>query len=192
MKILKPRKNRFWIQFKMKSNTKKLSFITSIGYLSFAIVFFLVPIILISPDSRSDYFWIKILWAEFLLLLMWMTIGGFLFTVVVEKYPRIAGVLPSLSIVIGIYSLLSISVMILSSFLPDTNFYWKFHLIFQLIISAIAISITCFLSITPITAGTGSMSIDNSISPPDYLAIQLRNLIRMVTAGKDSDSIKKV
>lgn len=130
------------------------------GWFITAFVILIVALLFVPEDSRSNYFWYRIIWAEALTLLSWGSV--FIYTRVstnqIDSIPLLGAIAPTVSIIICTYSILSISVMVIHSYLPVSVVLNRVHWIFQIIIFAVAAFSIVLLSISRSAAASGLIS----------------------------------
>jgi hypothetical protein len=112
---------------------------------------------LLRPDRLSDFhFWLNIGWILFLVLLNWGTSTYTLFTIGEGRKDTLFGAVPSISISVFIYSLISLSLLFVSwnvSVFADSN--W--HLVTQIAAFSVT-SVICVLMFIAARAATISGS----------------------------------
>jgi hypothetical protein len=138
---------------------------TIIGYLITAAVIIAVPLILIQPDARSEWFWHRIGWTEFLAVLLWGYFGGFVRYALGGRARSSAsgGVLPATGILITIYAIAS---FVLLSVTADPSTRW--HLATQVLLLAATAIILVFVEYARSGATSGREDLDTpQVSIPD-------------------------
>ena len=109
----------------------------------------LVVALLINPDQiNNHFFWITVGWLIFLSGLNWFA-STFMFIGASKSNSnsRIFGIIPSLNILVFIYSLISASLLISTWYLNDFGMFPNSHLILQVILFAIVASISVLMLI---------------------------------------------
>lgn len=165
-------------------NRKTLTYSLLAGWFIVGLAIVLVAAIIIPEDSRSDYFWYKVVWTEMLNFLFW---GSTAFYVLVpgtqkDSVTRFGGVAPTISIVTALYAVLSFSVMSIHAFMPESDIVNRVHWILQIILFAMTALTVVFLSISR-AAATSGLGFDRTKALPpkelhDLLAVHesaLRN-----------------
>ena len=170
----------------------------AISYIVLAIAIMLMPIVLIPKGSRSDYFWLRILWTEFLAFLVWCYFGGF-FSIFLSKDQdsrRIGEIYPSLGIIVLVYAVVSFLLMILSISFEGNQTLNRIHISAQILITAIALITYVSLYLAIPTAESDAEPIPKGIKKPDELsALLFKNEERLrstFTSGTSSDDIRNL
>ena len=163
-------------------NRKSFTYSLFAGWFIVGISLVLVAAIIIPEDSRSDYFWYRIIWTEILNLLFW---GSAAFYVLMsgaqrDSVTRFGGVAPTISIVTALYAFLSFSVMAIHAFIPANDVANRVHWILQIMFLAIAGLSVVFLSISR-AAATSGLGFDRTKALPpkelhDLLAVHESSL----------------
>ncbi len=125
-----------------------MKLLSIILFLLIAVSIFLVSI-LINPDQLKNlYFWITIGWLITLTGLNWLA-STFMFIGGSHSDPntRIFGILPSLNILVFIYSFISATFLISTWYLNDFGEFQNSHLILQIILFAVVASISILMFI---------------------------------------------
>ena len=127
------------------------------GWLITALAALLVATILIPEESRSAYFWHRVCWTQFLIFLFWGSTGLYLLASgkTRDHVTRFGGIAPTISMVAGIYAMLSFSVMAIHAFVPMTDTGNRIHLILQIAFFAGAALCVVFLSMARAGAAAG-------------------------------------
>lgn len=141
------------------------------GWLITALAAILVPTILLPAESRSGLFWHRLCWTQFLIFLFWCSTGLYLAASEKTKdhVTRFGGIAPTISIVIGIYALLSFAVMMIHAVLPATDTGSRIHLIAQVVFFAGAALCIAFLSMARAGATSGLDSNKANVMSPREL-----------------------
>jgi hypothetical protein len=140
------------------------------GWLISAIAIVGVAITFVPTPERSDYFWYRILWAEFLAGLVWGFTGGFITSsLFAKKSPRSqGGILPTLGVVVVIYAVLSLALMLKQAYTHETDFLDRFHLTLQIVLLAVTGILCVFLQLSQTAAAHGLEPLAEGMqSPPE-------------------------
>ena len=145
----------------MKLLSILLFLVISLGILAIAI--------LLAPDQLSNiYFWITIVWLIILSLLNWFA-STFIFIASNENLKSSTyGILPSLNIIIFIYSIFSAIFLILTWYSNDFGILSSSHLILQIIIFIIVSSLSILMFIS---AKASSVDESNLTSKDELISI---------------------
>ena len=110
------------------------------GWVATAAAVAIIPVLLITERDRSPYFWYRVLWAEFLTLVVWIYFSGFIWSVLPggRKRAGTGGLLPVSGFVIGIYTLLSFILMILCDW--PSRFHWAGQVVLLVLIVLLFVS----------------------------------------------------
>ena len=127
------------------------------GWLITAVSTLLVATILVPEESRSAYFWHRVCWTQFLVFLFWSSTGLYLLASGKSRdhVTRFGGIAPTISVVAGIYAILSFTVMTIHAFVPVTDTGNRIHLIVQIVFFAGAALCVVFLSMARAGAAAG-------------------------------------
>lgn len=127
------------------------------GWLITALAALFVATILIPEESRSAYFWHRVCWTQFLIFLFWGSMGLYLLASgrIRDHVTRFAGIALTISMVAGIYAMLSFAAMMIHTFVPVTDAGNRIHLIVQVVFFAGAALCVVFLSIARAGAAAG-------------------------------------
>jgi len=161
----------------MKNNgshiIKGITVATVIGFLATGITILCVPIILTASNTRSQFFWNRILWAEFLAVLVWAYIGGF-FSLVIPKNRSIRGlgaIMPALGVIIFFYAISSLIVMIAAAYFPQIGYL---NTVSQIYKTAGLIIIIVFFFFSWIAGTADTEPIPDEVYTPQELAMSLQ------------------
>jgi len=157
------------------------------GWFITALAIVLVAPLFVAEEYRSDYFWYRVLWAEVLCLLFWLSASFYFLISSAQKdsVSRFGGIAPTVLIVTAVYALLSFSVMVIHAFLSGSDTANHIHWILQVIFFAVAALSVVFLSVAR-EAATSGLAFDKAKahSPKelhDLLAVQETSLRGPVT-----------
>lgn len=127
------------------------------GWIITALAIFLIASLIIPQESRSSYFWLRVIWTEMLGLLFWGSSAFCIFVSAVQKdsVSRFGGIAPTISIVTAIYAIISFSVMVGHSFVSESDGDSQWHLIIQIFVFSVAALLVVFLSISRAAATSG-------------------------------------
>tara|TARA_Y100000385_G_C12854373_1_gene534516 strand:+ start:82 stop:741 length:660 start_codon:yes stop_codon:yes gene_type:complete len=166
----------------MKLLSILLFLVISLGILAIAI--------LLAPNQLSNiYFWITIVWLIILSLLNWFA-STFIFIASNENLKSSTyGILPSLNIIIFIYSIFSAIFLILTWYSNDFGILSNSHLILQIIIFIIVSSLSILMFIS-----SKASSVDESnLTSKDELLSILKLLLSKNNLEEDiTNSIKEL
>lgn len=146
---------------------KTVKFAAVIGYLVTAAAVIALPVVLVSQQGRSDYFWHRIIWTEFLALIAWGYFGGFLlFTMPGGSKTRgLGGILPASGVTIGLY--VAISFVLVVAF---PNLSSKFHVTAQIALLVCLVVVSVFLQFARAGAVAGAEPIPQGLRSPQHLS----------------------
>jgi hypothetical protein len=103
--------------------------------------------------THPEHFWLRTFWGCFLISLVWLVKGQFVAGVIFGRASQQAdGVLPALETATFFYALTSISLMTISTYLPDHPLLSSIHMPAQIIMTTIFSTITLTLYIAYIGA----------------------------------------
>jgi hypothetical protein len=141
-----------------------------IGYFVTAVAAVVLPVLLVSPGDRSPYFWQKIVWTQFLVLVVWAYFSGFLWYIFsAGKRPAgQGGVLPVTGIVVVGYAAVSLALV---SFCDWSS---RGHWAAQVALLVAVVVLFVFLEFARVGARSGTEPIAQGVRTPQELAAQLR------------------
>ena len=117
------------------------------GFLFTALIITGLPMLLVPEADRSEWFWLRISWAEFLSFLVWTFLGGFFsHSVSSANTGTLGGMLPSFGVVVFLYAGVSMTVMLLHAWFEPALFSDRVHLAAQLIAFTLAGLVSVMLS----------------------------------------------
>lgn len=158
----------------------------SVGFLSTVVaIIFMVSILAIAlvfqdESQRSYYFWIRLAWVELMVLICLIFTNSYLLEVIFGNDVREkGGAMPGFGVAIYFYALLSSSLVIITSFLPENNYLSRIHIILQILLFA-AFSLTYALinfSVAGALSGTRS---SGEVTSPQQLAMKIGMLEKKV------------
>ena len=166
----------------MKLLSILLFLVISLGILAIAI--------LLAPNQLSNiYFWITIVWLIILSLLNWFA-STFIFIASNENLKSSTyGILPSLNIIIFIYSIFSAIFLILTWYSNDFGTLSSSHLILQIIIFIIVSSLSILMFIS---AKASSVDESNLTSKDELISILKLSLSKNNLEEDITNSIKEL
>jgi len=104
------------------------------GFVVTAITLVGITLALVPPTSRSDWFWLRLVWMVFLSSLCWGGVSGFLMSSLSARLsPKgIGGVTPAISMVVFWYSVASGVLMLVQALLSGIAWLSRVHLAVQI------------------------------------------------------------
>lgn len=133
------------------------------GWFIAALAIVLVAPLLVPEDSRSDYFWYRVVWAEMLNLLFWGSASFYILVSATQKdaVTRLGAIAPTISVVTAAYAIMSFSVMTVHALLSSGDIASRIHWILQILLFAVAALSVVFLSISR-AASTSGLAFDRT------------------------------
>jgi hypothetical protein len=124
-----------------------------VGYAASAVIIFAVPVLLISGEHRSQSFWPRVAWTEFLAFLVWGYFAWFFRVATKQSLVRegTSGIAPAIGVLVAAYALVSFVLMSLHALLPSVDFLNRFHLAAQIVVVAVFIIVAATLQIARIS-----------------------------------------
>jgi len=146
------------------------------GFIIIAIVIAVLPLLIVQPENRSGYFWHRILWAEFLNIIVWAFQGNWVAILFPTRKDskRLAGMFPALGIVIILYACASLALLVAHSWYPNYDILNRFHLPAQVIVAALALLTSIFMSYSPPAHSHDAEPIPQGVQSPSDLGALLR------------------
>lgn len=167
------------------------------GFVLTAVALVGVATLFVPEESRSPYFWQRVLWAEFLALLWWGGLTGFLFPS--SRKSKLgargfAGISPALFIVISGYVLISFVAMLVHASVGESDFSNRLHMILQICGGAGLGILAVFFMITKAAATEQAVFDESSCAKPlalcDLLAMHESRLASLSSVDQ-SQSLRK-
>jgi hypothetical protein len=156
--------------------------VATVGFTTTSLAIIVVPLVLVHAADRSEYFWWRIAWADFLAILAWSSLGGLVYaSKAVRSMPRIAGVAPAYDLVILPYAVLSSALLVGFAWLDPTDGPNRIHMAVQVVLLASVIIVAALLYLAAHFAAIRSPQdarMDHgtrSVRHPFDLAAQLRS-----------------
>ena len=146
---------------------------TILGFAATSIAIFALALTLIDPADRSEFFWRRVIWTEFLAGLVWAYIGGF-FSLLVRKNRSVKGlgaILPGLGVAIFFYAGSSFLFMMATAFWPGAG---SWELVSQIYKITGLIIVVIFLYFAWAAGVAETEPIPAGVLTPNELAILLR------------------
>jgi len=147
------------------------------GFFITAITFVILPLLIIPAEHRSEYFWLKILWAEVLAVLAWGYLGGGIQAILYSsiRINKSAAVIPALGITVAFYILVSLIFLIYGSFAFDNSFVNRYQLALQVFITFLFLITNIGLYTVAVIASKDSKTISPEIITPDRLSVMIQS-----------------
>ena len=146
---------------------------TAIGFIVTSVAIMMLAVTWIDPSDRSEYFWRRTIWTEFLLALVWAYVGGF-FSLLLRRHRSVKGlgaILPSLGVAIFFYVGSSLLLTMVAAFWPGAN---SWELVSQVYKAAGLVVVLIFLYFSWAAGVADTEPIPPDISTPHALAVLLR------------------
>ena len=143
-----------------------------IGFTVTSIAIVMLAVTWIDPSDRTEYFWRRLIWTDFLLALAWAYVGGF-FSLVIRKNRSVKGlgaIMPGLGVAIFFYVGSSLLLMMVAAFWPGAN---SWELVSQVYKSAGLVVVLIFLYFSWVAGIADTEPIPPGISTPHELAVLL-------------------
>ncbi len=108
-----------------------------------------LPLVLVSPSSRSGAFCFQVLWAEALGVAAWGSLYAFLAAPLSRSEPKrgIGRIAPAVAGVVMGYAVLSLALLVASSVLPNADWLPRVHLAVQIVLAAATLISILLMSI---------------------------------------------
>jgi hypothetical protein len=155
------------------SRSQRIVLTNLAGYAITAIGIFGVGLLTVPAESRSNLFWPRMLWTEFLALLVWASLTAFFRNAALgrEDKKRVMGVLPAAQLILVIYAVLSFLLMIAHSQMQESTLGGRIHLMLQIGLAVVTGILFVFLNITSTAAGHGlEKTFEPGMSPAELCA----------------------
>ena len=129
------------------------------GFLFTALIIISFSVILVPESDRSEWFWTRVAWAEFLACCIWVFLGGFfVHSSAAANTGTFGGMLPSFGVVVFAYSATSLSLMLTHAWF-ETLLSVTAHFIAQGVILGVAGIVSVLLAIAIKTGDSGTEKI---------------------------------
>ena len=136
---------------------------------------FAVATLLVPEPSRSAAFWPRVLWAGFLVLLLWTALAAFCEVVLgPRRHAAVAGIAPALVLIVLVYALSSFLLLVLASWLPVGEVGHRLHWASQIVRLAMLVFMVVGLVVSLIGARAGATELPDGVPRPARLAQRLR------------------
>lgn len=147
----------------MKRNNNAFKYYLIAGWLVTAIAILSIAPLIIPEESRSSYFWLRVIWSEVLCFLFWGGASSYFFIAAKQNdsTTRFGGITPTISIITTAYAALSFLAMVSHAYLANGDTSNRWHLIIQILLFAGTALTLVFLSISRAGA-TAGLSFDHS------------------------------
>ncbi len=155
-----------------KTKSRRIAIVITCGWLLTALGILAIGLNLVSSEFRSSMFWPRLLWTEFLALLVWSTLFSFVGAASRsdDDSRAVVGVLPGAKIVLLVYAILSFALLMVHSCCSETTLNSRVHLILQIVIGVgTGIAFTLF-SISCTGASVGLQRVFHPGSSPEELS----------------------
>jgi hypothetical protein len=151
-------------------NKPSTSLVSLVGWLATAAAVAVIPVLVISEQDRSPYFWHRVAWSEFLTLVVWGYFSGFIWSVFPggRKRAGIGGLLPATGLIIGLYAALSFALMVLIDW-PS-----RFHWAGQVVLLVLVVLLFVFFEYARAGAATGAEPLPSGLRSPAELCAMIR------------------
>ncbi len=149
------------------------------GFLATSVAVIALPLILIAVENRSPYFWHRIAWAEFLAIIVWASMGGYLSAITRRG---VGGALPATGIILYSFVALSFLFMIAHAWIPandSSDMLDRVHVAVQVLGLVVTILIVLGMYFVTASAGAAIAQPSGFVSPP-RLASLLSNAREML------------
>lgn len=157
-------------------NSPRRSLLATVaGYLVTAVAIIAVPVVFVPETSRSDLFWHRIAWTEFLAFLVWGFFGSFAaFAAGRERTGRgLGGVLPVVGFVVSGYAAASFALMMVAAYWTGGDSWSRIFTVLQILAAASAIVAVVLMYFVRTGAMAGAEPIPKGIKTPTDLSADL-------------------
>jgi hypothetical protein len=105
------------------------------GWLITASTTAFVATLCVTPEDRSCFFWHRVSWTEFLILLFWGSCALYLLVPAVsnDARSRIGGIALTIPVVTAAYVAVSFVALVVHAYVPESSLATRVHWIFQLV-----------------------------------------------------------
>jgi hypothetical protein len=152
----------------------------AVGFIVRSVLVFGIPLCWVPEASRSEYFWHRVLWVEFLNFLLWLPHCS--------KILSNGGILPTLGESIGHYCLLSFSLLMLHAVLPTFDFLNRCHLVGQLLLGMIFLGFWSTLAYLAYIAQPTKLQLPPGAHAPAALTALLQNAENAIVSPQTFDA----
>jgi hypothetical protein len=174
---------------------KTFRYLVLAGWLISAAATLLIATIVVPEASRSQYFWYRVCWTQFLLFGFWASAGFYLVTPENRRdhVTRFGAIAPTICLVVGLYALLSFSAMVIHAFAPATSLGSRIHLVVQVVLFTAAALSVVFLSMARTGAATG-LDFDKAkaLPPPELHDLVALHESLLPNADEAANELKAV
>ncbi len=158
------------------SRSQRIVLTNLAGYAITAIGIFGIGLLVVPVESRSNLFWPRMLWTEFLALLIWSSLTAFFRNAALgrEDQKKVMGVLPATQMILVVYAVLSFLLMIARSHMQETGLGNRMHLMLQIGLAVVSGILFVFLNIASTVAGHGLEKTFASGMTPAELCVAIK------------------
>ncbi len=134
-----------------QDKSRKMQSICLAGFVVTAITLVGITLALVPSVSRSDWFWLRLVWMTFLSALCWGSVYGFLCSSLTGNLSLkgIGGLVPSISMLVFGYSVASTVLMGAQALFSGIEWVWRAHLAVQIGMGGIVV-IVLLLMLVPL------------------------------------------
>ncbi|GEM_PF-2159699 len=164
-----------------------------LGLLISAAAVYFIAVISVPEDSRSEFFWYRLVWTEVLLLMIWSSFYLYFRATVdpLDHLKRMGGIAPTICIVVISYSVLSFISMMLHAFVNETNTGNRIHWIAQIVFLSGAALTVLSLYKAKVGASAG-LNYGSSTPSPSQLHDMLASCEASLTTKCKDESISEL
>lgn len=175
---------------KAKKQRRGIGIATLIGFLVTAVAIIVIP--LVGAQNRGGLFAARIIWMEFLAILLWGAIGGFFFLFAPADRDRrgLGGVYPVLGVITFIYVAISFVFMLIQWLLPRSVFLAAAQIPAQVVLLVIYVVLGVILYFALAGARGATERMSEGVPTPAELDVLLKSEENRLAQSEASVSLR--
>jgi hypothetical protein len=176
-----------------KKARRGVGIVTLIGFLVTAAAIIAIPLLVVKAQNRDGLFAVRIVWMEFLAVLLWGAVGGFFFLFApADKNRRgLGGVYPVIGIITFFYVAISFIFMLIQWLIPASVFLAAAQIPAQivLLVAYVVLGVVLFFALAGARGGTKRMP--EGVPTPAELDAMLRTEEERLRESEESGSLRE-
>lgn len=176
-----------------KRKRRGIGIATLIGFLVTATAIIVIPLLVVRAQNRGGLFVVRIVWMEFLAILLWGALGGFFFLFApADKNRRgLGGVYPAFGIITFIYVAISFVFLLIQWLIPTNVFLAAAEIPAQivLLVAYVILGVILFFALAGARGGTKRMP--EEVPTSAELDVMLRTEEERLKQSEESVSLRE-
>jgi hypothetical protein len=175
-----------------KKQRRGIGIVLLIGFLVTAAAIIAIPLLVVKTQNRDGLFAVRIVWMEFLAILLWGALGGFflLFAPADKNRRGLGGIYPVFGIITFIYVAISFIILLIQWLIPASVFLAAAQIPAQvvLLVAYIILGVILFFALAGARGGTKRMP--EGVPTPAELDVMLRTEEERLKQSEESGSLR--